>query len=207
MTSRDEINIIICGVGGQGVVVMSVLLGNAAVKDGIEVKGSEVLGMAQRGGSVFSNIRLGSTAIAPLTPEGKCDVMVAVEPSEALRNIQYLGAKSVVVLNSRAVIPYTVFMGKSKYPKQEDILAKLRKVTDRVIELDATSLAEEAGSIQAANVVMMGALFGSELVPITVATAKAVIEARFPVKAAATNLKAFDRGYELVQKVLKGATV
>jgi indolepyruvate ferredoxin oxidoreductase beta subunit len=206
MTVKDEINIIICGVGGQGVVVMSELLGNAAVRDGVEVKGSEVLGMAQRGGSVFSNIRLGSTAISPLTPEGKCDVMVAVEPSEALRNIQYLGPESVVVLNSRAVIPYTVFMGKSNYPKQEDILAKLKRVTDRVIVLDATKLAEEAGSLQSANVVMMGALFGSELVPITVATAKAVIEAKFPAKAAVPNLKAFDLGYEVAQKVLKGTS-
>ena len=131
--------------------------------------------------------------------------MVAVEPSEALRNIQYLGSESVVVLNSRAVIPYTVFMGISKYPKQEDILAKLKKVTDRVIVLDATKLAEEAGNLQSANVVMMGALFGSELVPITVATARVVIETRFPAKAVAANLKAFDLGYEAVQKVLKGA--
>jgi len=203
MAMKNEINIIICGVGGQGVVVMSELLGIAAVKDGVAVKGSEVLGMAQRGGSVFSNIRLGSAAISPLTPEGRCDVMVAVEPSEALRNIQYLALKSVVVLNSRTVMPYTVYMGKSKYPSQEDIQAKLRKVTDRIIVLDATKLAEEAGSLQAANVAMMGALFGSELVPISVETAKAVIQSRFPAKAAATNLKAFDLGYEVAQKALK----
>jgi indolepyruvate ferredoxin oxidoreductase beta subunit len=204
MATKNEINIIICGVGGQGVVVMSELLGNAAVRDGVEVKGSEVLGMAQRGGSVFSNIRLGSSAISPLTPEGKCDILVAVEPSEALRNIQYLAPNSVVVLNSRTVLPYTVFMGKSKYPGQEDILAKLRKVTDRIIVLDATKLAEEAGSLQSANVAMMGALFGSELVPISVETAKAVIEARFPARAATTNLKAFDLGYAEAQKALKG---
>src|SRR3972149_3252522 len=159
MATKNEINIIICGVGGQGVVVMSELLGNAAVKDGVEVKGSEVLGMAQRGGSVFSNIRLGGGAVSPMTPEGKCDVLIAVEPSEALRNIQYLAKNSVVVLNSRTVLPYTVFLGKSKYPKQEDILAKLRKVDDRIIVLDAKNRAEEAGSLQAANVAMMGALF------------------------------------------------
>jgi indolepyruvate ferredoxin oxidoreductase beta subunit len=70
MTTKSEINIIICGVGGQGVVLLSELLGNSAVRDGVAVKGSEVLGMAQRGGSVFSNLRLGSSAIAPMTPEG-----------------------------------------------------------------------------------------------------------------------------------------
>ncbi len=204
---KNEINIIICGVGGQGVVSMSELLGNAAVKDGVTVKGSEVLGMAQRGGSVFSNIRLGGDVIAPLTPEGKCDVLIAVEPSEALRNIHYLAKNSVVVLNSTEVYPYTVYLGQSGYPSQEAILKKLGEVTDRVIVLDASKIAQEAGSLQAANVVMMGALFGSGMVPIKPETAKAVVEARFPAKAAATNLKAFDLGYEEVQKALKGASV
>jgi indolepyruvate ferredoxin oxidoreductase beta subunit len=204
MATKNEINIIICGVGGQGVVSMSELLGNAAVKDGVTVRGSEVLGMAQRGGSVFSNLRLGGDVIAPMTPEGKCDVLIAVEPSEALRNIHYLARNSVVVLNSTTVFPYTVYLGQSGYPDREDMLKKLREVTDRVIVLDASSLAREAGSLQAANVVMMGALFGSGVVPIKPETAKAVIEARFP-KAAATNLKAFDMGYGEVQRALKGA--
>lgn len=204
MATKNEINIIICGVGGQGVVSMSELLGNAAVRDGVTVKGSEVLGMAQRGGSVFSNLRLGGDIIAPMTPEGKCDVLIAVEPSEALRNIHYLAKDSVVVLNSTTVYPYTVYLGQSGYPDQEDILKKLKEVTDRVIVLDASELAQEAGSLQAANVVMMGALFGSGIVPIKPETAKAVVEARFPAKAAATNLRAFDLGYEEVQKALKG---
>jgi indolepyruvate ferredoxin oxidoreductase beta subunit len=201
---KKEINIIICGVGGQGVVSMSELLGNAAVKDGVTVKGSEVLGMAQRGGSVFSNLRLGGDVIAPLTPEGKVDVLIAVEPSEALRNIHYLAKNSVVVLNSTTVLPYTVYLGQSGYPEQEKILAKLREVTDNVIMLDASRIALEAGSLQAANVVMMGALFGSGIIPIKPETAKAVVEARFPARAAATNLKAFDLGYEEVRKALKG---
>ena len=79
-----SMDLLVTGVGGQGIVLMSELLGTAAVRDGIAVKGSEVLGMAQRGGSVFSNIRLGSGAYAPMTPEGKCDVLIGVESSEAL---------------------------------------------------------------------------------------------------------------------------
>jgi indolepyruvate ferredoxin oxidoreductase beta subunit len=207
MATKNGINIIICGVGGQGVVVMSELLGNAAVKDGVEVKGSEVLGMAQRGGSVFSNIRLGVGLIAPLTPEGKCDILIAVEPSEALRNIHYLAKNSVVVLNSGVVLPYTVFLGQSKYPSQEDILAKLKKVTKHIIVLDALQLAEKAGDLQAVNVAMMGALFGTGLLPISTETAKATIKSRFPSQAAATNLKAFDMGYEKVQKALKSTAM
>jgi indolepyruvate ferredoxin oxidoreductase beta subunit len=111
---EKEINVIICGVGGQGIVLMSEILGNAAVKDGLNVRGSEVLGMAQRGGPVFSNIRMGSEAYAPLTPDGKCNILVAVEPSESLRNVSYLSKSSVVILNVRKIVPPSVFMGKER---------------------------------------------------------------------------------------------
>jgi indolepyruvate ferredoxin oxidoreductase beta subunit len=202
VTSVKELNIIICGVGGQGVVLLSELLGGAAVRDGVAVKGSEVLGMAQRGGSVFSNIRLGGGALAPLTPEGKCDVIIGVEPSEALRNIQFLIKGGVVVLNSRTVLPFTVYLGKSGYPDIKTIQAGLSKVTDKIITLDATALAQQAGSTQAANVVMLGALYGTGLVPMTVETAKAMITERFKGKAAETNIKAFDLGYAEVSMAL-----
>ena len=205
MAAKKEINIIICGVGGQGVVLVSELLGNAAVRGGVPVKGSEVLGMAQRGGSVFSNLRLGGDVIAPMTPEGKCDVLIAVEPSEALRNIQYLAKNSVVVLNTTTVMPFTVYLGKSGYPTQEQIIKKLQEVTDRIITLDASGLAKEAGSLQAANVVMLGALFGTGLMPIKDETAKEAILSRFKAKVGEINIKAFDLGYEHVKKALSKA--
>jgi indolepyruvate ferredoxin oxidoreductase beta subunit len=205
MATKNEINIIICGVGGQGVVLVSELLGSAAVRGKVAVKGSEVLGMAQRGGSVFSNLRLGGDVIAPMTPEGKCDVLIAVEPSEALRNIQYLAKNSVVVLNTTIVLPYTVYLGKSGYPTQDEITKKLGEVTNRIITLDASGLAKQAGSLQAANVVMLGALFGTGLMPVKEETAKEAILARFKAKVGETNIKAFDLGYQHVQKALKGA--
>ena len=206
MAMKKEINIIICGVGGQGVVLVSELLGNAAVIGGVAVKGSEVLGMAQRGGSVFSNLRLGGDVIAPMTPEGKCDVLIAVEPSEALRNIQYLAKNSVVVLNTTTVLPYTVYLGQSGYPGREEIVDKLHVVTDRVITLDASGIARQAGSLQAANVVMLGALFGTGLMPIKEETAKEAILSRFKAKVGEINIKAFDLGYEGVRNELKGAS-
>jgi indolepyruvate ferredoxin oxidoreductase beta subunit len=205
MATKNEINIIICGVGGQGVVLVSELLGSAAVRGNIAVKGSEVLGMAQRGGSVFSNLRLGGDVIAPMTPEGKCDVLIAVEPSEALRNIQYLAKNCVVVLNTTTVMPYTVYLGKSGYPSQEQIIEKLRRVTDRIIMLDASGLAKQAGSLQSANVVMLGALFGTGLMPVKDETAKEAILARFKAKVGEINIKAFDLGYEHVKKALSAS--
>lgn len=203
MTEVKELNVVICGVGGQGVVLISEILGNAAVRDGLNVKGSEVLGMAQRGGSVFSNIRLGTEPRAPLTPDSKCDIMVAMEPTEALRNIAYLSKSSLVVLNTRKVIPPSVFMGKSKYPALEQILEKLNQVAQKVIPLDATEVATRAGNQLATNVVLMGALFGCGQMPIKVETAKAAIKARVPAKAAEVNMRAFDLGYETCRMALK----
>ena len=203
MTKTKELNIIICGVGGQGVVLLSELLGNASVRGGLEIKGSEVLGMAQRGGSVFSNLRLGSDAYAPLTPEGKCDVLIAVEPSEALRNMHYLTKDSVVVLNSREVKPFTVYLGKSGYPNPEEILTRLNEIARKVITLDAAKIAQEAGSVQSANVVMLGALYGTGLMPISDESVKEVILERFKGKVGEVNIKAFDMGCEEVRKAFK----
>jgi indolepyruvate ferredoxin oxidoreductase, beta subunit len=192
-----ELNIIMAGVGGQGVVLMSEILGNAAVRDGLKVRGSEVLGMAQRGGSVFSNIRFGDEVFAPLTTEGKCDILVALEPSEALRNIQYLNKNSIVITNIRKIVPSTVSMGKSHYPEIKEIEAKLKQVAGRVILVDAIDLAEKAGNRQATNVVMLGTMFGCGKMPIALETVKASVLERVPPKAAAVNLKAFDMGMKV----------
>ncbi len=200
VTEVKELNIIIAGVGGQGVVLMSEILGNAAVQEGYKVRGSEVLGMAQRGGSVFSNIRIGSEVFAPMTADGRCDVLVGLEPSEALRNIQYLNKSSVVIMNNRKVIPATVSMGKSTYPEIEVVRQKLEEAAGRVIVIDAVELAEKAGNRQSSNVVMLGALFGSGKMPISVETVKGLIGERFTGKAVDINMKAFDLGFAAAQE-------
>ncbi|MBP1706411.1 MAG: indolepyruvate ferredoxin oxidoreductase, subunit beta (iorB) [Chloroflexi bacterium] len=199
-TRIKEINIIIAGTGGQGVVLISEILGHAAVRDGLRVRGSEVLGMAQRGGPVFSNIRLGTEVEAPMNAEGTCDILAALEPSETLRYIQYLNKTSIVVFNTRKVIPATVTLGKSGYPALDQIEAKLAKVTANLIGLDALDLAEKAGSRQSVNVVMLGTIFGSGRVPLKIETAKAIIRERFPGKVADINIRAFRLGLEAARK-------
>ena len=200
VTSVKELNIIITGVGGQGVVMMSELLGNAAVRDGLKVLGSEVLGMSQRGGSVFSNIRLGHEIYSPMTSDGQCDVLVALEPSEALRNIQYLNPSSIVIMNSRKIIPAMVSLGKSTYPELEQIKEKLQTVTGKLIVRDALELAEKAGNRQSINVVMLGTLFGCGKMPINADTIKSLIRERFPAKTADINIKAFDLGRQICER-------
>jgi indolepyruvate ferredoxin oxidoreductase beta subunit len=198
-----EFNVLITGVGGQGVILMSELLGEAAVKDKLKVRGSEILGMAVRGGSVTSAIRLGEDVYGPLIPTGKCSALVGMEPSEALRNITCLSKSSLVIVNTAATVPFTVPLGQSSYPTLETIMEKLRKAAEKVIQLDATKLAKEAGSHLTTNVVMLGALFGTEKLPIKVATIKAAVEERFPAKVAPVNMKAFDLGYEACRQALK----
>jgi indolepyruvate ferredoxin oxidoreductase beta subunit len=178
------------------------VLGNSAVQDGLKVRGSEVLGMAQRGGSVFSNIRLGEDVYSPMTPDGKCDLLVALEPSEALRNIQFLNKNSIVIMNIRKVIPATVSMGKSTYPEIDQIKSKLETVAGKVIGLDAVEMADRAGNRQTSNVVMLGALFGTGKMPIKMETVKGSIKERVPAKAVDVNMKAFDIGFEAIKKSL-----
>jgi indolepyruvate ferredoxin oxidoreductase beta subunit len=198
-----EFNILITGVGGQGVILMSELLGRAAVADGLRVRGSEILGMAVRGGSVTSSIRIGEDVYGPLIPTGKCQALVGMEPSEALRNISYLSKSSLVLLNTAVTAPFTVFIGESSYPSLETILEKLGKASGRIVQLDAAKTAQEAGSRLTTNIVMLGALFGTEQLPIKIATIKETIRERFPAKLAPVNIKAFDLGYEICQQAVK----
>jgi len=198
-----EFNILITGVGGQGVILMSELLGKSAVEERLRVRGSEILGMAVRGGSVTSSIRLGDEVYGPLIPMGKCDVLIGMEPAEALRNITYLSKSSLVIVNIVITLPFTVSIGKSKYPSLEEILEKLDNASGRVIKLDATQIAQQAGSLLTTNIVMLGALFGIGKLPISIETIKETIRARFPAKTAPVNIKAFDLGYQACQQALK----
>jgi indolepyruvate ferredoxin oxidoreductase beta subunit len=198
-----EFNILITGVGGQGVILMSELLGRAAVADGLRVRGSEILGMAVRGGSVTSAIRIGEDVYGPLIPTGKCQALVGMEPSEALRNISYLSKSSLVLLNTAVTAPFTVFIGESSYPSLEEIIGQLGKASGRIVQLDAAKTAQKAGSLLATNIVMLGALFGTEQLPIKIATIKETIRERFPAKAAPVNIKAFDLGYETCRQAVK----
>ncbi len=153
----SECDIVIVGVGGQGVILISDVLGRAAVKAGMPVRGAETHGMAQRGGSVINHTRLGCR-FSPMVPSGSADVLLALEPAEALRFGHYLSRDGVALINTEPVLPVSVTMGKSVYPGLEDLVAPLREICKEVKTLDATSLARKAGTSPAMNVVMLGAL-------------------------------------------------
>ena len=198
-----EFNILLAGVGGQGVILMSELLGKAAIADGLRVRGSEILGMAVRGGSVTSIIRIGDDVHGPLITQGKCHILIGLEPSEGLRHVSYLSESGLVILNTAPVVPYTVSLGQSVYPALDQILAKLNGIAGKVVTLDAAQIAQDAGSLLATNIVMLGALFGAGLLPIKTETIKETIRARFPAKVAPVNIRAFDLGYQACRQGVK----
>ncbi|MCX8204680.1 MAG: indolepyruvate ferredoxin oxidoreductase subunit beta [Candidatus Nezhaarchaeota archaeon] len=201
MSEAKEVNIVLAGVGGQGTIAMCEVIGRAAVIDGYRVRGSEVLGMAQRGGAVTAHLRLGSDVHGSMVPEGKADIVVSMEPSEALRNLRYFSKDTMVIVSTRPMIPPSVSLGLGTYPSMDAVIDTLSKMSRRVITIDIYGLAIKAGSAIAANMVMLGALAGTGKLPLRVESLKKAIAERFKGKAAEVNLKAFDLGYEHVRKV------
>jgi indolepyruvate ferredoxin oxidoreductase, beta subunit len=152
-----ELNILIVGVGGQGTLLASVLLGNLAMETGYDVKLAEVHGMAQRGGSVVTHVRIGNAPVrSPLIEEGGADILVAFELLEGFRWLPYLKKDGELFINNRKIKPMPVIMGTVAYP--EDIPGFLTQNIHKLNILDADTLALEAGNIKAVNTVLMGAL-------------------------------------------------
>jgi indolepyruvate ferredoxin oxidoreductase beta subunit len=155
----SECDMVIVGVGGQGVILISDVIGRAGVMAGKPVRGAETHGMAQRGGSVINHTRIGCR-FSPMVASGGADVLVALEPAEALRFAHFLSPSGVALVNTRPVLPVTVTTGKSRYPCLDELLAPLQALCSTVKAMDATALAKKAGTAQAMNVVMLGALAG-----------------------------------------------
>jgi len=153
---KNTISIFIAGVGGQGVLRFSDILGDAAMNQGFDVKKSEVHGMAQRGGSVTSHVRFGDKVYSPLIPEGKADFLVSLEQLEALRFLSYLDKREGYLLYDPLKIPpLEVSTGVKEYPDAERIL---KEYTDKVLRIPAFEKAMEIGNVRVQNIVMLGAL-------------------------------------------------
>jgi len=153
----SECDLVIAGVGGQGVLLISDVIGRAAVLAGKPVCGAETHGMAQRGGSVINHTRIGCR-YSPLVAAGSADLLVALEPVEGLRFSHFLSREGVALVNTRPVLPITVTLGQAAYPPLEKLIELLGQRCSNVIAMDASLLAEKAGTSQAMNMVMLGAL-------------------------------------------------
>lgn len=185
-------NIMIVGVGGQGTLLASRILGNAVISEGYDVKLSEVHGMSQRGGSVVTYVKYGDKVYSPIIDEGEADIILAFELLEAYRALPYLKKGGKIIVNNQKIDPMPVITGAAEYPA--DIEKKLSEKADAAI-VDALSFAKEAGTIKAINVVLIGVLAKSTDIPYEkwVETIKNSV----PPKFLDVNLKAFEMGYNI----------
>jgi len=185
-------NIILTGVGGQGILMASEIISEAAVQVGYDVKKSEIHGMAQRGGSVNSHVRFGEKVYSPLVMKGDCDLLLAFEKLEALRMASFIKEDGAIIVNDQQVNPSTVASGAATYP--ENIEEILNIHFKSVTFIDALKIAKAAGDPRAANTALLGA--ASKLLSIPVEIWEDAISRRVPKRAIEVNLKSFYMGQQ-----------
>jgi indolepyruvate ferredoxin oxidoreductase beta subunit len=190
--------LVFIGVGGQGNLLASRLVGEAAMSMGIPAVVSEIHGMAQRGGIVESAVLLGDVT-SPIVSNAEADVLIGFEPLETLRSMGKCNKDTVVITNTHPLPPFTVSVGQGSYPKVEQSLDLIKKKAKKVIALDGNAIAEEVGNPLALNMVMLGALIGSGTIPIGAEDMKKVLSTSTKKAFLESNLKAFDLGMEKAQ--------
>lgn len=186
----SNVNIMIVGVGGQGTLLASRILGNAVIAEGYDVKVSEVHGMSQRGGSVVTYVKYDEKVYSPIIDKGEADIILAFEMLEAYRALPYLKKDGVIIANNQMINPMPVIIGAMEYPN--NIEEKLSKLVNLEC-LDAAKLAKEAGNIKAVNVVLIGVM--AKKTNIAYDKWIEIIKNTVPAKLLDVNLKAFDLGY------------
>ena len=187
-------DVLIAGVGGQGQVLASRLIGAAALEMGLNARTSETIGMSQRGGCVTSNVRIGGDILSSTVPMGEADLIIGFELCETVRNLARLSQGGGLVLSSQIISPVAVSLGLMKYDA-EKMFDYIRSNVKRLIYIDAMSIANTVGLPKAANVVMLGAACGAGFLPFEKETFLAVIGKNVPQKFKALNEKAFESGY------------
>jgi len=198
-----EITMIVCGVGGQGVLLLSEIVGKAALAMGFDVRTTETYGLSQRGGAVTSHVRIGGVIYSPLIGEGEAHYMIALEPLEALRNIKYCSKKTCVILNERQIHPVPVLIGRRKYPQLRLIIETLEKRSKKVYSFNMSEIAVECGSEIYQNSVALGFFAALEERTIPLEVFKGAMEELIPAACLEGNLMAFYRGYKLAEERLK----
>ncbi|MEA2108911.1 MAG: indolepyruvate oxidoreductase subunit beta [Pseudomonadota bacterium] len=189
-----NINILLAGVGGQGVLLASQILTRVAMAAGLDVKQSEVHGMSQRGGSVTSHVRFGDKIYSPTVDDGTADFLLGFERLETLRNAHCVAPDGKILYNTMRINPSTVASGEASYP--EGIEANIKKYAADVIAVDGLGLAERVGNVRAANTVLVGAI--SSFLPFPETLWEAQLQEILPAKLVELNLRALELGRQAV---------
>ena len=198
--SKDPLNLIIAGVGGQGNVMISLSLGSALVREGYVVTVGETYGASQRGGPVMSHLRVSKDIqYSPLILEGQADVVLGMEPSETLRILgKYGNPRVVTLLNPRPIYSVEVISGDAEYPDLDKLIDMIKSLSVKTWMVNATEEAEKMGKPIVANTILIGSLIGLGVLPLDREAMMLELKDRFP-KAFDLNMKAFDRGMELIK--------
>ena len=193
-----------CGVGGQGLMLVSNVIGIACAEFGIDIRTAETHGLAQRSGSIYTHIRIGENTFSPLIPYGEADALLGMEAIEALRYIEFLKPNGITIINKYTWNPVQstfdrVNNNEEKYISIETILKQLEKVTKNIHLIDASTIANEAGNPLTSNLVLLGALAKTEGFPLSLSQLEIVVPKVVPKKAIDANLKALLMGYDSMQ--------
>ena len=197
-----EHNILVSSVGGQGGVTLTRVLSTAAFSQGMNVVVGETLGMAQRGGSVTSHVRVGPRVHGPMIPRGGCDVLLSLEPAEALRVAHYLGRRTRAMVNTALSPPAFALLGDARYPEAEEVIGVLKRIAGVVYPIDATGLASEAGSTRSMNMVVLGAYAALEESVLSPTSLEEAMVASLPPRFLEQNKRAFYLGSEAMRKLI-----
>lgn len=184
-------NIVLCGVGGQGTVLASKLIAAAAMKKGLSVMSAETIGMAQRGGSVFSHVRIGEDVCSPMIARGSADLIIGFEPGEAVRMLPFLKEGGQVVTSSRAILPVTASLSGSSY-NGEDMVSYLKSHVENLLVVDSEKACGELGSPKALNILLLGAAVSSGRLGFTEEDIKDAIAERLPERFHKMNFTALE---------------
>ncbi len=194
---KDKTSIVITGVGGQGVITASNILGKAAVKAKVNVFVSETHGMAQRGGSVICSVRLGNVT-GPLVPSGTADAIISLEPVETLRYVGLTNKETKIITDITPVIPFTVATGEEEYPDLSKVFKGLQNY-GKLYKIDAAKIAKDAGALITKNIVMLGALAAIDVLPFKHEILLNTILENVPQKFKDINKKAFEGGLKAIK--------
>ncbi|MDD4923541.1 MAG: indolepyruvate oxidoreductase subunit beta [Dehalococcoidales bacterium] len=193
----NSYNIIIAGVGGQGVILAGNIIGDAAIALGYDVKKTDTIGMAQRGGSVISHLRVAPKIYSPVIGEGQADIVISFEKMEAARCFSFLKPGGTVILNNREMPPLSVSCGMEQYPSDEEIMIVLEQKTDSIYFVEGSKKSEAIGNIKVLNIFMLGCL--SQFMDIEDKVWRESIIRSLPAKIVGINITAFEAGIESVK--------
>jgi indolepyruvate ferredoxin oxidoreductase, beta subunit len=199
LSSNLKIDLLLTGVGGQGNILASDIIGEVAMAAGYDVKKTDTLGMAQRGGSVVSHVRIAKKVFSPLIKEGEVDYLLAFEKLEGIRWASYLRPDGIAIINNHTVPPLSVNLGADRYPTHVEVIQVLKQYSSRIYMVEGTLRATELGNAKALNIFMLGCV--SVFLPLKLEAWQAAIKQHLPEKLWKLNMTAFETGRKEIENV------